>query len=75
MDNVLDSTWYYNHLSREFTTGPKLHTSRQWHSSGSLTDSGTNEEIIVVTGGWKPQYGIDSTIFLIDGIWQEGTST
>ena len=53
-----------------------MQTSRQWHSSGSLTDSGTNEEIIVITGGWKSKktkYGIDSTIFLIDGIWQEGT--
>merc|ERR1712156_1338793 len=38
MHNALDSTWYYNHVTREFTTGPKLQTSRQWHSSGSLTD-------------------------------------
>ena len=70
----LDSSWYYNHIAQEFNEGPKLSIARRWHSAGALIDSGTSKKIPVVTGGKIPGLFpyLDSTIFLIDGIWQKG---
>ena len=69
-NGALDLTWYYNHITRKFTQGPKLLNGRRLHTAGTLIDQGTNEKLIVVAGG----YPTDSVEFLINGKWRQGSN-
>ena len=69
-------TWFFNHVSQQFQTGPLLITSRQSHASATIQDHQTMEDIVVVIGGWNNNQGglLDSTELLINGEseWQQG---
>ena len=68
-------TWYYNHDTEAFTSGPYLFPGRRWHGSALNVDKVTKSKIVVVTGGsWGGGKGeLDSTEMLINGQWQTGT--
>ena len=66
-------TWYYNHDTEAFTSGPNLLKGRIWHGSATIVDKITKEEVVVVTGGYKNGDHIDTTEILINGKWQIGT--
>ena len=73
LDNSL--TWYYNHETGEFTSGPKLKRARRDHASATLVDKFTNEKIPVVAGGLgnsEPYPTQESTELLINGEWRTG---
>ena len=64
-------TWFYNHETEAFSSGPTLLEGRRYHESATIVDKVTKAKIPVVTGG--SNYGdLDSTEFLIDGQWQTG---
>ena len=65
-------TWYYNHDSETFTTGPYLLGGRYRHGSAISVDKVTKAKIAIVTGGWNGNY-MDSTELLIKGQWKTGT--
>ena len=66
-------TWYYNHDTEAFTSGPDLLDGRRSHGSAINVDKVTKAKIVVVTGGYNwPNY-VDSTELLINGQWQTGT--
>ena len=74
-------TWFFNHVSQQFQTGPLLITSRHSHASGTIQDHQTMENIVVVIGGWNydipnnyDDSSLDSTELLINGEleWQQG---
>ena len=64
-------TWFYNHETVTFSSGPTLLEGRYGHASATIVDKVTKAKIPVVTGGWDGDY-MDSTEFLIDGQWQTG---
>ena len=80
--NGSPQTWFFNHVSQQFQTGPLLITSRQSHASATIQDHQTMEDIVVVIGGWNyNQWSgtitrglLDSTELLINGEseWQQG---
>ena len=74
--NGSPKTWFFNHVSQQFQTGPLLITSRQSHASATIQDHQTMEDIVVVIGGWNNNQGrlLDSTELLINGEseWQQG---
>ena len=67
-------TWYYNHDTEAFTSGPDLLEGRRSHGSAINVDRVTKAKIVVVTGGYigNGNY-LDSTEMLINGKWQTGT--
>ena len=65
-------TWYYNHDTETFTSGPDLLEGRRHHGSAVNVDKVTKSKIAVVTGGWN-NGRLDSTEMLINGQWQTGT--
>ena len=65
-------TWYYNHDTETFTSGPDLLEERRYHGSAIIVDKVTKAEIVVVTGGHNVQF-LDSTEMLINGRWETGT--
>ena len=74
-------TWFFNHVSQQFQTGPLLITSRHSHASATIKDHQTMENIVVVIGGWNynnpmtyEDARLDSTELLINGEseWQQG---
>ena len=66
-------TWFYNHETETFSSGPTLLQGRKRHASATIVDKVTKAKIPVVTGGWSGNNGnLDSTEFLIDGQWQTG---
>ena len=65
-------TWYYNHDTETFTSGPDLMEGRNRFGSAMNVDKVTKAKIAVVTGGWGGYY-MDSTELLINGQWQIGT--
>jgi N-acetylneuraminic acid mutarotase len=65
-------TWYYNHDTETFTSGPDLLEGRNNHGSALNVDKVTKAKIVVVTGGYNGNY-MDSTKMLINGQWQTGT--
>ena len=67
-----NKTWYYNHDTKAFTSGPDLLEGRHSHGSATSVDKVTNAKIAVVTGGWNGNY-MDSTELLINGHWETGT--
>ena len=62
-------TYYYNHLTQIFTSGPSLNQGRSKHASGTVEDKKTKEKFVVVTGGSSYT---DSTEILVDQHWQTG---
>ena len=73
---ITSATWYYNHETKTFTSGPKLLEARSRHGSATIIDKTTKEKIPVVTGGHldnKLFQVTDSTELLIKGQWQKGT--
>ena len=62
-------TFYYNHLTQIFTSGPSLNQLRWDHASGTVEDKKTKEKFVVVTGG---SFYSDSTEILVDQHWQTG---
>ena len=67
-------TWFYNHDTEAFTSGPDLLEGRHHHDSVINVDRVTKAKIAVITGGIGNGYvSLDSTELLIDGQWQTGT--
>ena len=68
-------TWYYNHDTEAFTSGPDLLQGRTYHGSAVNVDKVTKAIIAVVTGGLNANYTnyLDSTEMLINGQWKIGT--
>ena len=66
-------TWYYNHVTEAFTSGPDLLEGRNDHGSAMNVDKVTKAKIVVITGGWNGNNDMDSTEMLINGQWQAGT--
>ena len=64
-------TWFYNHETETFSSGPTLLEGRNGHASATIVDKVTKVKIPVVTGGSNKGY-LDSTELLIDGQWQTG---
>ena len=74
--DITSETWYYNHETQTFTSGPKLMVARSSHGSATIVDKTTKEKIPVVTGGYvdnKLFQVTDLTELLIKGQWQRGT--
>ena len=74
--DITSETWYYNHETKTFTSGPKLLEARSRHGSATIIDKTTKEKIPVVTGGHldnKVLKVTNSTELLIKGRWQTGT--
>ena len=71
-DSYSAKTWYYNHDTETFTSGPDLLKGRRLHGSALNVDKDTKVKIVVVTGGLNSG-NLDSTEMLINGQWQTGT--
>ena len=65
-------TWYYNHDTEAFTSGPDLLEGRRRHGSAANVDKVTKAKIAVITGGWNSSKHMDSTELLINGQWEAG---
>jgi hypothetical protein len=68
-------TWYFNHETNVFSSGPSLLEGRVNHGSATCVDKVTKARIPIVTGGYNvhlSSYGLDSTELLINGQWQSG---
>ena len=72
-DQYSAQTWYYNHDTKAFTSGPDLLEGRAFHGSATNIDKVTKAKIAVVTGGYGHDGILDSTEMLINGQWQTGT--
>ena len=66
-------TWYFNHESNVFSSGPSLLEGRRNHGSATVVDKVTKAKIPMVTGGYGNSGRLDSTELLINGQWQSGT--
>ena len=51
-------TWFYLHLSGQWIDGPSLLQPREMLSVGSITDSVTQEQFIIITGGYHSSLGL-----------------
>ena len=74
--DITSETWYYNHETKTFTSGPKLMIARSNHGSATIIDKTTKERIPVVTGGYLDNELFQvtgSTELLIKGQWLAGT--
>ena len=69
----LKLTWYYNHETNVFSSGPSLLQARDEHGSATIVDKVTKEKIPMVTGGYSSNSFMESTELLINGMWQSGT--
>jgi hypothetical protein len=70
-------TWYFNHETNVFSSGPSLLQHRETHGSATIVDKVTKAKIPIVAGGRQSyQFGseLDSTELLINGQWQSGTT-
>ena len=65
------STWYYNHETQVFSSGPSLLERRREHGSATIVDMVTKSKIPIVTGGLGNGF-LKSTEMLINGQWQPG---
>ena len=70
-------TWFFDHETQVFTSGPSLIEGRKQHGSATCVDKVTQTKIPIVTGGydanWRLEY-MSSTEMLINGMWQLGTT-
>ena len=71
--NYSPLTWYFNHETNVFSSGPSLLEGRYEHASATCVDKVTKEKIPMVTGGWGNAGRLGSTELLINGMWQSGT--
>ena len=71
-DSYTAATWYYNHETAVFSSGPSLLEGRRNHGSTTIMDTVTKAKIVVVTGGFNVT-NMKSTELLINGQWQQGT--
>ena len=67
--SYVSATFIYDHNEGKWITGPSLIQSRDSHAAGIVTDEVTDEQFVVVTGGY---YYLDSTEILQDGEWVQG---
>lgn len=66
-------TWFFNHETQIFTSGPSLLEGRRALASATVVDKVTQEKIPIVTGGIGNGYvKLDLTELLIEGQWQSG---
>jgi hypothetical protein len=71
-------TWYFNHETNVFSSGPSLLEGREDHGSATIVDKVTKAKIPMVTGGYgsRVDYStindLKSTELLINGVWQSG---
>ena len=70
-------TYYFDHLSQTWKSGPRLMNGRAMHSAGIVTDHVTHEQHIAVVGGaleYGSTPGTDSVELLLSGEtqWTEG---
>jgi hypothetical protein len=73
-DDASSQTFYYNHITKIFTSSPTLLEGRRRHGSATIVDKSTKAKIPVVTGGANYNWDtMDSTELLINGHWQKGT--
>ena len=70
-DVISAKTWYYNHDTEVFTSGPDLLMKRRYHGSATIVDKVTKAKIAVVTGGSNDRTPM--TELLIDGQCTTGT--
>ena len=78
MPNNGSLTWYYNHETEKFTSGPHLLEGRTKHASATIVDKGEEKENIPIVAGGHGYGGdkwLESTEMLIDGQWQPGKGT
>ena len=71
--NYSPLTWYFNHETAVFSSGPNLLEGRITHGSATNVDTVTKAKIVVVTGGFNVT-NMKSTELLINGQWQPGTN-
>ena len=67
-------TYYFDHSSQQWSSGPPLIIGRHGHAAFLVTDEVSNENIVVVAGGGYLE-SLNSTEILHDGKWIEGKST
>ena len=75
-DSYSAVTWYFNHETNVFSSGPSLLEGRVDHGSATCVDKVTKAIIPIVAGGYNvylSTYGLDSTELLINEHWQSGT--
>ena len=64
-------TWYFNHETKTFSSGPSLLEGRNGHDSATVVDKVTSAKIPIVAGGGNG-VALNSTELLINGQWQSG---
>ena len=71
-----DKTYYFNHITKNWTIGPKLVNRRRDHIAGLIKDHFTHEEHVVVAGGSNGYY-MNSTEILFNGQhdWTRGKNS
>ena len=70
---AMDKTWYFNHVTQEFTNGPNLRIARAHHAAGVFIDSKSKEALVVVAGGMgEGNKVLDSTEILKGEHWELG---
>merc|ERR1712241_899819 len=70
---MTNKTWYFNHETQKFTSGPHLNIGRDRHGAGHIQDSATKEDIVLVVGGEDDEFNnLDSTEILKNESWEEG---
>ena len=65
-------TWYFNHETNVFSSGPSLLQGRRYHGSATVVDKVTKAKIPMVTGGYGIAYYLDTTELLFNGEWHAG---
>ena len=66
-------TWFFNHETQAFSSGPSLLQGRKNHGSATIMDKVTKAKIPMVTGGVGIAGRLDTTELLVNGMWQPGT--
>ena len=66
-------TWYLDHETLVFSSGPSLLEARRLHGSATIVDKVMKTKIAVVTGGQDSNGYLQSTEMLNNGQWQSGT--
>ena len=69
----LNITYYFDHSSQQWSSGPSLIIGRYGHAAFLVTDEVSNENIVVVAGGGYLE-SLNSTELLHDDKWIEGKS-
>jgi hypothetical protein len=73
-DSYSPLTWYFDHETGAFSSGPSLLEGRWGHGSATCVDKVTKAKIPIVSGGrGSGDVDLDSTELLINEQWQPGT--